>query len=150
MTVWRALRNGSQVAWYRDGSPASPPALPGADQTGLYRLSMEHLLAGDKHDSSLAHELRNRLRGGFNLDAPRIELSSRFAQNEEKKFRNAERTLRQAEGEYDALERQEQEELPQLNSKIKVAEEAQSVGNVCNRDWNCTTPSTRGSHAQRN
>ncbi len=126
VTVWRALRNGSQVAWYRDGNPASPPALPGADQTGLYRLSMEHLLADDKHDSSLAHELRNRLRGGFNLDAPHIELSSRFAQNEEKNFRKAERTLRQAEGEYDALERQEQEELPQLNSKIKVAEEAQS------------------------
>ena len=125
-TAWRARRNGSQVAWYRDGSPTSMPALPGADQTGLYRLSMEHLLACDKYDTGLAQELRNRLRGGFNLDAPRLKLGLRFAQNEDKNLRNAEQTLRHAEGEYDALERLELEELPRLNREIKSAEEAQS------------------------
>ena len=30
--AWRVLRSGSQVAWYRNGSPASPPTLPAADQ----------------------------------------------------------------------------------------------------------------------
>ena len=125
-TAWRVLRNGSQVAWHRDGNPASPPVLPGAAQTGLYRLSMEQLLAGDARDSDLARELRNRLRGGFDLDEPRLELSLRFAQNEEKNLRNADKALRKAEEEYDDLERQEQETLPELSQEIKSAGEAQS------------------------
>lgn len=125
--AWRVLRNGSQVAWYRDGNPASPPVLPGAAQTGLHRLSVEHLLAGDERDRDLARELRNSLRGGFDLDAlRRNRLSSRYAQTEEKNLRNAEKELRQKEGEYDALERQEHEDLPELNGKIKDAEEAQN------------------------
>lgn len=124
-TTWRVVRNGAQVVWYRDSNPASPPVLPGADQIGLYRLSMESLLAGDDRDRDLAQELRNRLRGGFDLDAPRIDLSSRFAQNEEKNLRNKESALRQAEGEYDALERQEAEDLPRLEQEIKAAADAQ-------------------------
>ena len=123
-TNWRVLRNGSQVAWYRDGNPASAPALPGADQFAHYRLSMENLLAGDNQDRDLARKLRNRLHGGFDLDAPRIELSSRFAQNDEKKLRDVEKNLRNAESYYDTLERQEQEELPRLKSEIEAAEEA--------------------------
>lgn len=122
---WRVLRNGSQVVWHRDGNPAERPALPGADQAGLYRLSMEHLLSGDEYDAGLAQELRNRLRGGFNLDAPRIKSGSRFAQNEEKNLSVAEKNLRQTEGDYDNLEQQEQDELPRLNREVKVAEEAQ-------------------------
>lgn len=122
---WRVLRNGSQVVWHRDGNPAERPALPGADQAGLYRLSMEHLLSGDEYDAGLAQELRNRLRGGFDLDAPRIKPGSRFAQNEGKNLSDAEKDLRQAEGDYDNLEQQEQDELPRLNRAIKVAEEAQ-------------------------
>ena len=121
----RVLRNGSEVAWYRDGNPASPPVLPGTYQTGLHRLSMEHLLTGDDSDSDLAGELRNRLRGGFDLDAARISLGSRYALNEEKNLSNAKRELRQTEGEYDILERQEQEGLPRLDSEIKAAEDAQ-------------------------
>lgn len=123
-TSWRVLRNGSQVAWYRDGNPASAPTLPGANQFAHYRLSMENLLAGDDQDRDLARRLRNRLHGGFDLDAPRIELSSRFAQNDEKKLRDAEKNLRDAERYYDTLERQEQEELPRLKSEIEAAEEA--------------------------
>ena len=124
-TAWRVVRNGAQVAWYRDGNPASAPALPGSDQIGLYRLSMESLLADDKHDSGLAQELRNRLRGGFDLDAPRIDLSSRAVHNEEKNLRKKEGDLRQTEVEYDALERQEAEDLPWLEKKIKGAADAQ-------------------------
>ena len=124
-TTWRVQRDVGHVVWYRNSDQADQPALPGALQTGLYRLSMEHLLADDDRDSDLAREMRNRLRGGIDLDAPRIGLSSRFAQNEEKNLRNAVKALRQAEAEYDALERQEQEELPRLNEEIKAAAEAQ-------------------------
>ena len=125
-TAWRVLRNGSQVAWFRDGNPASPPALPAADQIGLYRLSMESLLAGDKRDSDLAQELRNRLRGGFDLEAPRLNPGPRFAQTEATKLGEAQKGLRQTEGRYDDLERQEAEDLPRLEQEIKGAVEAQN------------------------
>lgn len=124
--TWRVQRNGSQVAWYRNGSAADKPALPGADQAALYRLSVEHLLAGDEHDRDLAQELRNSLRGGFDLDASRIELGTRFAQNDEKKVRDAQQALRKAEEDYDTLERQEREDLPRLNREIEAAGEAQA------------------------
>ncbi len=124
---WRVLRNGSQIAWYRDGNPVAPPALPATGLEGLYRLSVEHLLAGDDTDRGLAQELRNRLHGGFDLDAPRksTRLTSRFAQVDEKTLREAEKSLRQAERDYDDLERQEQEELPRLNREIEAAGDAQ-------------------------
>ena len=125
-TTWRVQRNGSQVVWYRDGKPASPPALPSAGQAGLYRLSVEHLLADDDHDRDLAHELRKSLRGGFDLDEPRLNPGARFARAEATNLANARQNLRQAEAEYDALERQEREELPRLDRDIKAAEEAQS------------------------
>ena len=124
-TAWRVLRNGSQVAWARDGNPASPPALPAADQIGLYRLSMESLLADDTSDKALAQLLRNRLRGGYNLDASRLPLTPRFARSEEKNLQDTKKSLREAEREYDALERQEAEDLPRLEQEIKAAEEAQ-------------------------
>ena len=123
-TTWRVRRNGSHVAWYRNGSAADKPALPGADQAALYRLSVENLLAGDDHDRDLAQELRNSLRGGFDLDALRIELSTRFAQNDEKNLRDAQHALRKAEEDYDTLEQQEREELPRLNREIEAAGDA--------------------------
>ena len=123
---WRIQRNGSQIIWYQNGSATDKPVLPGALQTGLYRLSVEHLLKDDDdHDKDLAQSLRNSLRGGFDLDAPRVELRSRFAQNDEKNLRAAEKNLRQVEGDYDELERQKQEELPDLDEKIKAAVESQ-------------------------
>ena len=123
---WRIQRNGSQIIWYQNGSATDKPALPGALQTGLYRLSVEHLLKDDDdHDKDLAQSLRNSLRGGFDLDAPRVELRSRFAQNDEKNLRAAEKNLRGVEGDYDDLERQKKEELPKLDKKIKAAEESQ-------------------------
>lgn len=125
-SAWRVLRNGSQVAWYRDGNPASPPALPAADQIGLYRLSMESLLADDDDsDKALAQHLRNRLRGGYDLDAARLSLPSRVT-SQEKKLQDAERSLREEERKYDALERQEAEDLPRLEQEIKAAGEAQN------------------------
>ena len=127
-TSWRVQRNGSQIIWYQNGSATDKPALPGALQTGLYRLSVEHLLKDDDaHDKDLAQSLRNSLRGGFDLDAPRaeVELGSRFAQNDEKNLRIAEKNLREVAGYYDDLERQKQEELPKLDEKIEAAEESQ-------------------------
>ena len=124
-TAWRVVRNGAQVAWYRDGNPASAPALPGAGQIGQYRLSMESLLADDAGDKALAQQLRNRLRGGYDLDAARLSLTSRFARSEEKNLQDAEKSLRETERKYDALERQEAEDLPRLERQIKDAADAQ-------------------------
>ena len=124
-TIWRVQRNGSQIIWYRDGSVAAPPALPGASHTGLYRLSVEHLLvADDVHDKELARSLRNSLLGNFDLEAPRLDLGPRFAQTEEKKLLEAHNKLRQTERDYDALER-ELEQLPRLDEQIDAAESAQ-------------------------
>ena len=126
-TNWRVLRNGTQVAWYRNGSSASPPALPSVDQIGLYRLSMESLLADDASDKALAQQLRNRLWGGYDLDAARLPLTPRFARSEEKNIQDAEKSLREAEREYDALEQQEAENLPQLEQEIKAAADAENL-----------------------
>ncbi|MCY3750832.1 MAG: hypothetical protein OXG54_05470 [Gammaproteobacteria bacterium] len=126
-TNWRVLRNGSQVAWYRNGSSASPPALPSADQIGLYRLSMESLLADDAGDKALAQQLRNRLRGDYDLDATRgLPLTPRFARSEEKNLQDADKSLREAERKYDALEQEEAEDLPRLEQEIKAAADAQN------------------------
>ncbi|MCY4281663.1 MAG: hypothetical protein OXE03_01915 [Gammaproteobacteria bacterium] len=121
-THWRVLRTGSQLSWYRDGNPATPPIL---DQHGSYRLSVEHLLADDARDRDFARELRNRLRGGFDLDAPRRPLGARFAQNDEKNLHAEKQALRQAERDYDELERKQQEELPRLNRELANAKAAQ-------------------------
>ena len=123
---WRVIRNGSQIVWHRDGKVVTSPAPPGAGQSGLYRLSVERLLAGDEQDRDLAQELRNSLRGGFDLDAVRPpEPGARFARNEAGSLSNAEQALRQTEGEYDTLERQEAEELPKLEQAINAASAAQ-------------------------
>ena len=125
-STWRVRRNGSQIVWYRNGSAATRPALPGALHTGLYRLSVEHLLAeDDPHDKDLAQSLRNSLLGNFDLDEPRLELRPRFAQTEEKKLLEAQQNLRQTERDYDTLE-QELEELPRLAERINAAEQAEN------------------------
>lgn len=125
-SAWQVQRNGSQVSWRRDGDPVAPPVLPGSEQAGLYRLSVEHLLAGDDRDSDFARRLRHSLHGGFDLDAPRLDQSTRFGQTEANKLSEAQQALRQAEAEYDALARQEDEELPRLEREIRAAGEAQN------------------------
>ena len=122
-STWTVRRNGSQVAWTRNGEATSRPVLPGADQVGLYRLSMENLVADDKNDKALALELRKRLRGGYDLDEARIDLSSRFAQTEEKALRNAEGERRKIEAENADLQRQEAT-LPGLEREIEEAKAA--------------------------
>ncbi len=104
---WTVRRNGSQILWTRDGEDASRPALPSAEQVGLYRLSVENLLASDRADAELARELRRRLQGGFDLQAPRIELGGRFGRNEEKALRRASAELRSVESRYSDLRREE-------------------------------------------
>ena len=119
-TRWTVRRNGSEVSWSRDGEPFSRPALPGADQTGLYRLSVENLLASDAEDADLAGELRRNLRGGFDLEEPRIGKSARFAWAEEKALRDARRELSGIDTEYVDLRRQEGK-LPGLAAGIEAA-----------------------------
>ena len=125
-TRWLVTRNGSQIAWRRDGTPHDDgPALPGADQIGLYRLSVESLLdAGDTHDEDLAALLRRKLFGDCDLDALRAaaEPATRqaFGRREQRALDDAVKARRRVESEYVALQRQEAT-LPDLQRRIDAA-----------------------------
>ena len=132
-TRWQVTRNGSQIAWRRDGEQyVGRPALPGADQIGLYRLSVESLLdAGDTHDEKLAARLRRERFGDCDLDAPRAEAEPatrrRFGQRERRALDDAVRARQQVKNEYAGLQRQEAT-LPDLQRRIETAAEAGSRG----------------------
>ena len=131
-TRWQVTRNGSHIAWRRDGARRGDgPVLPGADQFGLYRLSVESLLdAGDAHDKNLAALLRRKLFGDCDLDALREEIQAptgpRFGRRESRALVEAGRERRQVVGDYAALERQEAD-LPALQRRIDAAEAAGSL-----------------------
>ena len=125
-TRWQVTRNGSHIAWRRDGAPhGDGPVLPGADQFGLYRLSVESLLdAGDAHDKNLAALLRRKLFGDCDLDALRDEIQAptgpRFGHREQRALDDAVKARRRVESEYAALQRQEAT-LPDLQRRIDAA-----------------------------
>ena len=120
---WTVRRTGSQILWTRDGEATSRPSLPSGEQLGLYRLSVENLLASDGTDKELARELRRQLRGGFDLQALRVVLGTRFARNEEKALRGATAELNKVEQRYAHLQREETQ-LSELSEKIERAEAA--------------------------
>ena len=121
---WTVRRTGRQAVWVRDGDPVAPPALPGAGQFGLYRLSVESLLADDSSDGELADHLWLAVRGGFDLDRARTkDIGPRFASHEGKSLRNARSALSEVRSEYAALHRQEAE-LPGLEGQIHEATQA--------------------------
>ena len=120
-TVWTVRRSGSQVVWTRDGETVTPPVLPGADQIGLYLLSVESLLAGGRTDTELAAVLQRSLRGGFDLDEPRTSAKPRVGRNAGKAIRDARKALADVENKYEYL-RREEAELPALARQIKAAE----------------------------
>ena len=118
---WQVTRNGNQIVWRRDGEVVSRPPLPGADQIGLFRLSVENLLDdSDANDKALAERLRRELHGNFDLGQPRIEITQRFAQHEAKRLAGARNESRRVEGEYAALQQREAE-LPGLERQIEKA-----------------------------
>ena len=125
-TRWLVTRNGSQIAWRRDGAPHDDgPALPGADQVGLYRLSVESLLdAGDAHDKDLAALLRRKLFGDCDPDALRAEAEpatrQAFGRREQRALDDAVKARRRVESEYTDLQRQEAT-LPDLQRRIDAA-----------------------------
>ena len=123
-TGWQVRRNGGQVVWTQNGETADQPALPAADQLGMYHLAMEHLLAENQDDKSLAEELQIQLSGGVALDAPLIGLPSRFAFREAKDFSQTQTKRRAVERDYNDL-RQQEAGLPALDAEIAVAENAQ-------------------------
>ena len=120
---WQVTRNGGQVVWMRDGEPTTAPSLPSAGQISLCRLSMESLLADDQSDQALAEALWRALRGGFDLDAPRIALGSRWGRKEEGALSKARSDLGNVERRYAAL-RSGEAELPALDRDIKAAQRA--------------------------
>ena len=123
-TEWTVRRMGRQVVWRRDGEPADAPALPGADQFGLYRLSMESLLTDDADDRALADRLWRMVRGGYDLDAARVGgVGPRFAATEERQLREASAELAGLRNKHRDL-RLREAELPGLARRIRRAEQA--------------------------
>lgn len=124
---WTVRRTGRQIAWRRDGESAAPPALPGAGRLGLYRLSVESLLADDARDRELAAALWRMLRGGFDLDRARRPVGPRFGAAEARNLDEKVRALRTVEGAYTDLQ-QEEAELPDLERRIARSEQAEVRG----------------------
>ena len=122
---WQVIRNGSQIAWQRDGAAATRPALPGAAQIDRYRLSVENLLAhNDDTDRQLAGQLRRELLGNCDLDALRAETKgqtgNRFGGSEARVLVESVKAQRQVEADYAALQREEAD-LPALARRITAA-----------------------------
>ena len=121
---WTVRRTGRQIVWMLDGEQAAPPALPGADQFGLYRLSVESLLLDDKSDQALADSLWRAVRGGFDLDEARTpHIGPRFAGHEEKTLRLARRAFADVQRQYAYLQDREAN-LPELAARIDEARQA--------------------------
>ena len=123
-TGWQVRRNGGQVVWTQNGETADQPALPAADQLGMYHLAMEHLLAENQDDKSLAEALQIQLSGGVALGAPLMKLPPRFASREAKDLSQAQAKRRAVEQDYNDL-RQQEAGLPALDAEIAAAENAQ-------------------------
>ena len=124
---WTVRRSGREVAWMRDGEPATPPALPGADRFGLYPLSVERLLAENAGDRDLAAALWRTLRGGFDLDRARRSVGPRFGGADARTLAEEARALRTVEGAYADLH-QEEAKLPGLERQIAHSEQAEVHG----------------------
>ena len=129
-THWNVIRSGSQIAWRRNGAAASRPALPGADQIGLYRLSVESLLAADDNDDKeLAALLRRKLLGDCDLDALRDAVqrptAAHFGRSEQRTLATAIKNGRAVQNEYSALQKKEAT-LPDLQRQIEDAQAAAS------------------------
>ncbi len=124
---WTVRRSGREVAWMRDGEPATPPALPGADRFGLYPLSVESLLAENAGDRDLAAALWRTLRGGFDLDRARRSVGPRFGGADARTLAEEARALRTVEGAYADLH-QEEAKLPALERQIAHSEQAEVHG----------------------
>ena len=124
---WTVRRTGRQIAWMRDGEPTAPPVLPDTSRFGLYRLSVESLLADDAGDRVLAAALWRVLRGGFDLDGARRPIGPRFGAAEARRLADKAHALRAVEGAYSDLQREEAE-LPDLERRIARSEQAEVHG----------------------
>lgn len=124
---WTVRRTGREVAWERDGHLTDRPPLPDRDQLYCYWLSMENLLAADERDEQLVAELRRALSGGYDLESLRREepfgLGARWGHTEARRLREAEKSLRDVEVEYEALRRDETR-IPELDADVGAARQA--------------------------
>ncbi len=124
---WTVRRTGREVMWELDGRPSARPALPERDQFYCYWLSMEDLLQADQRDDRLVAELRRTLSGGYDLKALRregpFEPRPRVGLTERNRLREAERTLREVEAQFESLRRDEAK-IPSLESRIEAAHRA--------------------------
>lgn len=128
-TRWRVDRQGRQIVWRRNGEISPPPGLAGADQIGLYRLSVEHLLdIDDANDREMARLLRRELYGNFDLEELRAEVVGKtkkrgLGSKEANALAAARDEVHRVESEYAALSRRERD-LPGLEQQIEAAQMA--------------------------
>jgi len=125
---WTVRRTGREIVWEIDGNSAEPPALPGRDQLYCYWMSMEELLQANM-DENLVRELKQSMRGGYDLDSIRnyhLLLGIQYGRREARSLSSAIQEMHDVENRYAAL-RQEEETIPVLDSNIRIAQEAQSL-----------------------
>ena len=84
---------------------------------------MERLVADDDGDRSLAEQIWRELRGGFDLEAPRIEPKNNWGKPQARDLKAAKQLLNRREGENRAL-RAEVADLPRLERSIEEAEQS--------------------------
>ena len=120
-------RTGSQVVWQKQGESVDPPALPETEFVHCYWLSMADLLEQGPTEAAILEQLKRELAGGFDLDAVRqdavFNVGPQHGKRQEQALRERDRERRAIRQRYDALERQ-REELPELEARIRGAEQA--------------------------
>lgn len=124
---WSVRRTGSAVVWEEDGRDSPPPPLPGKTQLAGYWLSMEDLLKADESDQALLVELRRALSGGYDLqtvlESKNFTVGARQGMSQAKALREAVKERLKVENDYEVL-RQDEEKLPDLQTRIHTAEQA--------------------------
>ncbi|MBI5364041.1 MAG: AAA family ATPase [Planctomycetes bacterium] len=108
-TEWFVRRDGSRVAWQRDGAPSQPPDLPPAELASSFLVTIEDVTRLDGDD--FAARIRSALAGGVDFEelAKRWKWSPQAAAAPESRLRNARNRLREAEEELAKLDEQARE-----------------------------------------
>ncbi|HYW03376.1 MAG TPA: hypothetical protein VFA86_05485 [Gammaproteobacteria bacterium] len=132
-----AVRQGSQLAWQRDGQPADPPPLPDHRLLPCFTLRIEDLLEQENAtDAEIAGRLARELAGGYEVGGIRgaepFRLKQGHARKEAQALREAESTLRRRQQEQEQLRRDEAR-LAGLRDERDRAEQARAGADRCQR-----------------
>jgi DNA repair protein SbcC/Rad50 len=103
-TTWVARRDGSRVVWQRDGQDSAAPQLPTDDLAKAFLVSIEDVSRLETAD--FADEIRREMSGGVDFAeiARAAEWNDRAARDPRKALDEAQKQLRDVQGELDALD----------------------------------------------